>query len=179
MKDRLIAKRYAHALLEMVQEVKRVDVVRNDLHMLSEVFKSSAKFSRFLGSVSGNKGKRFSVLKNSFEGKLDEITLRFILFLEQKKRLYLLEVICEVFEKLYLEFKEIVEVRIASHCQLSKQQRDSICVQLEKKLKKIIQPNFEVDPGLIGGIKIQVGDEVYDHSIHTQLEQFKENFIHA
>ena len=62
---------------------------------------------------------------------------------------------------------------------LNNNQVIEISKHLKSRLNKNIEPTVLNDPSLLGGIKIQEGDTIYDYSLRTQLEQFKKNLIKA
>ena len=173
----ILARRYANVLFQYAAEQKALDTVYRQSSGLLEVIRSSEEFKRFLLNPTISPEKRAQTLKNIFEGKISTDLLKFILFLSSKNRLSLLGSILESFADLYRETQGILRVRITSSSPLSKEQNQSIVKSFEKRFKKEIEAEYTVSPALIGGIKAQVGDDVYDFSLKTQLENFKEKLL--
>ena len=148
-----IAKRYALALFDLAEQKKHVDHVYEDMAAALESIHVLAK------------------------QKVDPLTAQFLEFLVQKGRLGLLTVIAQEFENLYFEYKEILKVKIISAQELNNDQIKSIASRLKARFNKTIQHDLEIDPRLIGGFKVQVGDTIYDYSIQTQLEKFKNQIL--
>lgn len=148
-----IAKRYALALFDLAEQKKHVDRVYEDMTVALESVHVLAKH------------------------KVDPLTAQFLQFLAQKGRLGLLTVIAREFESLYFEYKEILKVKIVSARELNNDQIKSIAVRLKARFHMDIQHDLEIDPRLIGGFKIQVGDTIYDYSIQSQLEKFKNQIL--
>ncbi|MCA9406840.1 MAG: ATP synthase F1 subunit delta [Candidatus Omnitrophica bacterium] len=175
----LIAQPYAQALFEHAKELKQAEKVYNDLLNLRELIDQSVDLSRFFANASIPKDIRRQTLDKVFNGKLTETTLKFLLFLEYKNRLGILKDVCTEFEKVYMNDITTIRVKIASSTQLDKKQIETLSKQLNKKFEKDIQTEISVDPALLGGLKFQVHDTVYDYTLKAQLDKIKEQFIHA
>ena len=104
---------------------------------------------------------------------------RFLLLLDEKGRLDELADVCEVFEQLYYERQGIVKVHVTSAVPLSPEQSTAVQDGLRTKFAKEIDLSVEEDPALIGGLRIQAGDQIFDSSIAAQLEMAKTKLMHA
>jgi len=173
----LAAKRYTKAVFQFSLEQNKIDTVYQDFIDMARLMEESAEFNRFIANPIIPSEKRKAVFKSIFEGKLHGITTHFLLFLDSKNRLNLLKEIPALFEEYYLKHKGIVKAKLISSVSLNTSQVSSISHHLKLKLRKEIEPIEEVDESLIGGIKIQVDDQIYDHSIQTQLKKFKAALI--
>ncbi|TAL28750.1 MAG: F0F1 ATP synthase subunit delta [Alphaproteobacteria bacterium] len=69
----------------------------------------------------------------------------------------------------------LTEVTIVSAIALTPQQLDNLKATLKKRFNTSAEPDVQVDPDLIGGIKIVIGDRVYDQTIKGQLERLKKH----
>lgn len=94
----------------------------------------------------------------------------FILVLIDNDRLALLPEIREVFEQLKAAQEGVLEAQITSAFPLEEAQVKELTGRLESHYKRRIVPQVVVDPELIGGVKIEVGDEVLDASVRGKLE---------
>ena len=175
----ILAKRYARALFDYSPQEDSVNAVYRDLAYLKEVIQNSPEFKNFLQNPTFSFLERHSIIKNLFEGKISPVLLNFILFLSRKNRLDSLNAICEAYGSLYRETHGILPVKIISGLPLSKEQSSLIARHLGEKFHKEIEPQFTVDAGLLGGIKVQIHDDVYDFSLKTQLENFKAKLLFA
>ncbi|HLF17854.1 MAG TPA: ATP synthase F1 subunit delta [Candidatus Omnitrophota bacterium] len=171
------ARRYAQALFDLGQETKELDTIQRDLGMVKEAIGVSQEFNAFLFNPVIPKGKQQSILEEIFKKKIHAPTLHFLFFLVEKGRLGLLKEICALFEGLYLEFKNVGKVRIVTSVALNSHQEGAIKNHLKDELKKEIQADIFVDPKIMGGLKVHIGDEIHDYTIQTQLEEFRQNFL--
>jgi len=174
-----IAKRYAQALFDLSQEAGERDSVSRDLKKIQKLINGSEEFTNFLHNPVIPLEKRQEILEIILNTKVSALMYQFIDFLNAKNRLNLLEDVCQVFEQLHLDANGVLRVKITSSATLNSKQVTKISKQLKLRLDKDIEPYLSEDPLLLGGLKIQEGDTIYDFSIRTQLEQFKKNLIKA
>jgi len=174
-----ITKRYTQALFGLSEDSKKRDVVYRDLKKVKELIGNSNDLEGFLSNPTVTTQQRKNILIQVFKNKVDPLTFKFINFLEHKNRLNFLKDICSAFETTYLESKNILKIQITSSIKLKSIQVKEIQKQLGTRLKKDIEPQVDIDPTILGGIKIQDGDTVYDYSIHTQLQEFRRNLVKA
>ena len=169
--------RYAQALFDLCQKDKTLDQVYEDSKSLISVIDQSPELRGFLQNPVIPSAQKEKILKEMFESKVHSASYRFILFLEQKKRLPLLKNILTIFEELYLEYKNVLKVTLTSRWELTKEEVQSITHYLKSKFQKDILPQFKINTDILGGIKIQMGDIVYDYTLATQLKKFKDSII--
>lgn len=93
-----------------------------------------------------------------------------ILLLVENRRLPLLPQIVELYEELKAAQEGVREARIVSAFPLDGTELKTLVAQLEKRFASRIEAKVEVDKELIGGVKVEVGDEVVDASVRAQLE---------
>jgi F-type H+-transporting ATPase subunit delta len=104
-------------------------------------------------------------------GRLDEITRRTLSLLIDGHREALIGSIAEQFEELKHEHEKVLRARITSAQPLSDPQRDEIVAALEKRYGRKIEADLDVDPRLLGGARVQVGDQVIHASVRDALAQ--------
>ena len=175
----LVAQRYAQAFFDYAGESNRLDTVNNDLIHIEGAINSSQDFQLFLSNPVIASDKRQDILNLIWKDRVDTLTLRFLMFLTQKKRLAVLKDISGHYQKLYQKAKNILKIKIISTIALPEQQINDICHRFKLRLRKDIEAESDIQKDILGGVKIQVGDIIYDYSLQSQLEKFKDNVIHA
>ena len=103
--------------------------------------------------------------------RLDDTTRSLIAVLIDNRREELIGSIAEQFDELKREHERVVRARITSAQPLSDAQRADIVGALEKRYGKKVEVETEVDAGLLGGARVQVGDEVTHASVRDALAQ--------
>ena len=174
-----LARRYAQAFYDSCLEEKNVEAVYDEIAQLREAIDHIPDFKRFLKNPTLSSKERKEALEAILAHGLFKTVYRFLLFLEAGNRLYLLGEICEYFEDLYLHWHRIIKATITSHRELSEGEVRLICQNLKERFQSEINPKLIVKPDILGGIKIQIGDRVYDYSLQHQLIRFKESLIFA
>jgi F-type H+-transporting ATPase subunit delta len=164
-----IARPYAEAVFGLAQEKNRLE--------------PWAEMLEFLSAVSANPQMRFLVadpnlteeqVANAFLGisgeRLDGDARNFVQLLARNDRLTLLHEIAQLFEELKAQAEGVVEANIASAYPMNDEQLKDLVARLEKKFKHKLEPSVTVDRELIGGVKVEVGDEIWDASVKGKLE---------
>ncbi len=172
-------KQYARALIELSQEGQSLDAVYKDMKTIQELIRSSQDFSQFLRNPVIVSDKRRAIVEEIFKNRLHETTYRFLLFLDEKNRLALLEEICQLFEEMYQEINNIAKAKIFSRFDLAPADVKHISSILKEKIHKDIDPEVILDKSLLGGIRIKIKDFVYDLSLQNQLQKFHKNLFNT
>lgn len=173
------SKRYARAVFELADEHKKIDAVCSDLLAIGALLEQSPELSRFIGNLVIPTEKRAQTVTALFGGKVDALTLRFLLFLESKRRLAALAGIIAHVGKLYDEKQGVLNVEITSAAPLQPAQFVAIGTKLEQRFHKKIKATAAIDPALLGGFIVQVGGTIYDYSIETQLQSLGKKLVSA
>jgi F-type H+-transporting ATPase subunit delta len=173
------ARRYAKAAFDLAREQGREDDVLADLKALGRLLEASEPLRDFVGNYLIPPERRRQAIDALFEGRVHPLTLTFLGLLERKKRLGALAEVAAAFAALHDEARGILRVEITSAAPLTPGQRESLAQRLVAKLGRQIDPAFGVDPALIAGFRAQVGDQVYDYSVDTQLKMLNQKMAFA
>jgi F-type H+-transporting ATPase subunit delta len=103
-------------------------------------------------------------------GKFNAEASNLILLLAENKRMFVLPQISQLFEYLKSQHEGVLEAKIISAFEIENKQLKKLIDDLEHKFKRKIESHIILDPKLIGGIKVEIGDEVLDASIRGKLE---------
>lgn len=110
------------------------------------------------------------LLSGMVKTKLDDTVTAFLRLLNQNHRLAAMSEIAAQFELLKNQSEGAAEVLISSAFPLEGDALSSLLTGLKKRFgNKELRPTIEVDPSLIGGVRVQVGDEVLDSTVKAQL----------
>mgnify|MGYP001573902141 CR=1 FL=1 len=173
------AKRYAKALFNLARETGQMDAVRDDLAALQSLALESSELSRFLADTHWSRRARAELLKNLFSNRLQPLSYRFLVFLESKRRLGLLEPICASFLGLHDDMKGIVRGRLTSAFALEPTDVTAISARAEPGAGGALRLDVNVDTGLLGGFKLRVGDVVHDLSLAGQLRALRQRLVYG
>jgi len=176
MSDGRIAARYAKPLLELAEEQKVLDKVKSDMDSFTSLCKESKDFSLMLKSPIIPHFKKADILKKAFLGKYNSLTVQMFDLITKKNREDVLEPIAREFIRLYNEKKGIAEVGVTTTFKLDGEMKKSF----QKLAKEITgkEPFLteKVDPDILGGFVLKLGDKQIDDSVRGQLNNLKLKF---
>ena len=165
-----VARPYAEATFRTALEKNALSPVAESLALVAAVARDEQMHSVLLNPrVSAQQKKE--IFEAAAGGRLDEITRRLLSILVDAHRETLIGSIAEQFEELKHEHEKILRARITSAQPLSGQQRDDIVTALEKRYGKKVEADLDVDPQLLGGARVQIGDQVIHASVRDALAQ--------
>ncbi|MEP1034456.1 ATP synthase F1 subunit delta [Ekhidna sp.] len=171
-----IAVRYATPILELAEDKKILDAVKADMESFKAVCEESKDFSLMLKSPIIPHLRKADILKKIFSGKVNELTLQAFDIITKKNRESLLEDIAEEFLHLYNIKKGLAEVSVTTSIELDAEMKKAF----EKLAKDITgkEPLLKekVNPEIVGGYILKVGDRQIDDSVSGQLKELKLKF---
>lgn len=150
----------------------------NELEDVMEVARSEAKFGEFLSSRILSAESRQGSLDRIFKGRMSETGVRFLQVLNRKGRLGHLGAIVSAMDELVQESFGRVEVDVYTAAPMGTAELDELRDRLRKTLGRepIVHPY--TDRTMIGGIKLQIGDQLIDGSVATKLRQIRDRLKH-
>ncbi|MGM0558572.1 MAG: ATP synthase F1 subunit delta [Myxococcota bacterium] len=173
-----VAKRYAHALLELGTERSNTDALREQLDGLAELYADSKVFRTSMLNPSVQLEERRNTVRAIAEKlELDDIVKNFCLLLLDNDRFGVLPHIAEVFGKMVDDRSGNIRATITSASELDDEQVDQIKKALSAVTGKNVFVEKAVDESLLGGVVARVGGRVYDGSVRSQLESLRESIL--
>lgn len=170
------ASRYAKAWMEEALQNGSVDEALRDIATITSTVDGSRDLSLFLKNPIHSRGVKQSVLDEIFKGKVSTQTMNVLNLLVAKGRVGELHAICTSFTSQHQKASGIVEASVSSPIALSQDEQNAVAKALETSLKKRVILTAHVDPSLIGGIKVRIGDQVVDGSVRHQLDVLRDRF---
>jgi F-type H+-transporting ATPase subunit delta len=173
------ASRYARALFLLAEERQLLAPVQADMESVVRLIQASPEFAAFIGNPVLPPARRQAALREIFQGRLQAVTSQFLGLLAEKRRLAELPQVAEAFLALCRERGGTVRVSVVSAVELDSAQQQRLVEKLAARLGKKIEATTTVDPSLIGGFRVQVGDEVIDSSLLSRLDAFRQKVLAA
>lgn len=164
-----IARPYAEAVFELGKQQKSLPQWSGMLALAAAVT-SSPEVSALDGNPRITARQLADLVIGICGDRLNGEARNMIQLLVHNRRLSVLPEIRELFERLKEEHEGQVEALITSALPLSEDQAKRLCGKLEAKYGRKVMAKVVVDASLIGGVKVQVGDEVIDGSLRGRLE---------
>lgn len=168
---RRLARRYATALGWLAEERQLLDQVEKDLEVIQTALDESKEFRFFLFNEQIAASERCAFLESTFKETLSPLSLSFLYLVIHKHRVRYLDAIIEA----YIEFanarRGIVVVRVTTAKELDDMLTERLREGLGKALDAQVRVRSSVDPTLLGGVVVRVGDLLIDGSALTRLNQ--------
>ena len=170
MANEKLARRYATAVFSLARERDVVDRIGEDLATIASVLDSNVLTKEFFLApiVDGQEKER--ALLAAFEGRVHEIALHTLLVLVRKRREALLSALVVEYRKLQLLARGVEPLTVTSARELPRDELRAIVERLERLYEKKFEVTQVVDPNLIGGVRILMGDRRVDGTVAGRLE---------
>ncbi|SOV17466.1 mitochondrial ATP synthase delta subunit, putative [Plasmodium sp. gorilla clade G2] len=175
-----IEKRYSLALYNVAKKQNKINEVSNDLLFIKNNLLKDTTFLNFLHTPNIEKKQKIDFIKNECKtlNKFNTITENFMESLFDSKRISFLSKIIEEFEFLLLKDRKEIKcvVYTANEIDNNYKQKiqDSIVFKLNKQLNPLIE--YKIDPYILGGLILQIGNQIYDFSAKSKIDKIKRNF---
>jgi F-type H+-transporting ATPase subunit delta len=173
----VVADTYARALFDLAREAGSADAVRDELRQIALLAADTPGLASLFEHRLIDTARRAQTIRSLFASRVQDVTLRFLLVLNDRRRLDELPGIAYGFDKLLKAERGEVDVEVTTARPLTdaqiKQVRDQLTVSLGKTA--IVHP--ATDAALIGGLRIRIGDRVIDASVARQLRVLSQQLI--
>lgn len=170
MFEQKVSGRYARSLLTAAKAEGNEDKVYEDLQYINKVLDESKELKAMTLSPVIQHWRKKDVYEEVFKGKIQDITLNFLILLTEKKREIIIDSIIFQFESQYNILKNRQKVDIYTAVEVPSDIREGVVKRLAEMTKKTILPKYITEPSIKGGMMVRVGDWVYDASLKSQLE---------
>jgi F-type H+-transporting ATPase subunit delta len=176
-----IAKVYAEALLLAATKKNLVDdfqeafdtLVGNPLRRSDEQTDPAA----LMASTMIPRQKRNEIIRKLFDGKVDVLFVNFIMVLNDHDRLSILRPVAAMYRQLRDEYHKRVRVQVHTAVPLQEAQKKQLSEMARTRFAREPVLVEYVEPDLLGGLRVQVGDQVIDLSVKARLESIKNQLI--
>jgi F-type H+-transporting ATPase subunit delta len=177
MDQSTITVRYAKAFFSTAKEKDLQDALKSDIKLILSVCNTSSDFILLLESPVVKTSKKTDLLKSIFSGKVNKLTLSFLLLIAQNKREVQIPGICRNFLSLTRKDQNIKSAVITTASKIKKETLDKVEALIAKELDAKIELTSEVNTDIIGGIVLRIDDKQYDASVATQLKKIKQELL--
>ena len=175
--ESVIADKYALALFEAATDRKVVAEVGRELKSLMGLLGTSAELVRLLSHPRISRDSKLKALEGVLPQKPSELLGRFLALLLDKKRGSEIGAVAECFEKLQFAAEGKALVRVLTAAPLTPAQKDSLLKRLVEAFQVKGEIREEVQPELLGGMVIILGDQRLDTSVLGQLDRLKQSLL--
>lgn len=173
----VVGDRYAESLFDLAKEENKVTQYLDDIKLVGEVLDSDPQLVQFFNHVLIENDKKIQLLDQSFKGNVDQYVLNFLKLLVQSRRIRYIDDIVKSYIKLSNQYLGIEEGMIYTPYELTDQQIQDIEKAISQKENKKVTLKVSIDPSLLGGIKVQISNRIYDGTIKNKVEMLKKELL--
>jgi F-type H+-transporting ATPase subunit delta len=167
-----LAQVYARALLEVALEQGKLDVVRDQLAQLADALAANRQLAIFFFSPYFTTDEKKSGLARVVQDA-DPTLINFINVLIENHRMPVIFRIRDEYQRLWEQENRMLPVEITSAVELDPKTAESLGRTIGERTGRRVELAARVDPQIIGGIVLRVGNSILDASIRNRLEQLR------
>jgi F-type H+-transporting ATPase subunit delta len=173
-----IAQVYARALFEVAQEHDLLDRVRDDLGVFADALSDNRGLAVFFFSPYFSTQEKKDGLRRAVTGA-EPVFMNFLEALIERHRMPAIFRIRARYQDLWEDERDLLPVEVTSAIALDQATVGSIGERIGEQTKKTVELSSKVDPDILGGIVLRVGNVILDASIRNRLEQLRKQVARA
>lgn len=169
-----LAGRYAHALLELAENKKKLDQVAEDFRGLRQLVDDSPELRRLLRNPLFGRDQQAKALTAVLDkAGVDGVTKNFCLVTARNRRLFALPEMMDAYLQELSRKRGEVTAQVTAARELTDEQKQSLTDALKKSAGGKVNIETRVDPALIGGLVVRVGSRMIDNSLRSKLNRLQ------
>jgi F-type H+-transporting ATPase subunit delta len=165
---------YAKALADVALAQGAAEPVLKQLNDFGTSYADSAELRNFLSSPAVTREAKHGVIeKITVRMRASKILRNFLVIIVDRQRMHMLPGIIAAFQEVIRQRQGIAEAEISSPVKLSAAQKTEFKKTLEHLTGKRVEPKYSLDPALLGGAVVRIGDTIYDGSLRNRLNDLR------
>ena len=173
MRDTTIARNYAEALLSLARKANDLQGWGANIQSVADAMQRDDRLRRFLEAPQISADAKNQVLAKAFQDRMPRILVRFLQKLVQNRRQMLIPEIATEYQGLVDEAEGRLHAQVTLAREPGAGEREAIAARLSQILGKTVVPHVSVNPAIIGGVVVKVGDTVMDGSVRRRLASLR------
>lgn len=174
-----VARRYASALLQQADADGVTDRVDADVDLLRQAIADSRDFALLLRSPVVSRERKLAALRALLESRVQPVTLRFLGLMVDKRREGLFGEVIDAYRALRDARLGLVQAHVRTARALDAADERAVADRLSRLTGRKVRLAVTLDPSLVGGMVVRVGDTVYDGSVANRLASLRERLMHG
>jgi F-type H+-transporting ATPase subunit delta len=173
-----IAAVYARSLFEVASEQGKLDAVREQLGEFADALEETRELQVFFFSPYFSTAEKQDGLDRAVSGA-DPVFVNFLKLLIENHRMPVIFRVRRGYDRLWEEENKLLPVRVTSAVELDKKTVSQIGDKIAEQTGRKVDLSSEVDPDILGGIVVRVGNSILDASIRNRLESLRRQVSRA
>lgn len=177
MSSSTVAKRYALALFKLSKEHGLLEKVESELRIVKQMFVEYPEFKTILKSPNISKEKKKTIIQTAFESLHPYVLNSLKLLIDRQREDHMEDMVDEYIE-LVNDEKGIADAIVYTIRPITDQEREAISSSFAAKVgKKSLRLKNVIDSELLGGVKLRIGNRIYDGSLRGKLERLERQLL--
>jgi F-type H+-transporting ATPase subunit delta len=169
MHEESIARNYAAVLLTLARKVKAADEWAALINAVASAVEENVTLRRFLAAPQVSAADKNAVLGKGLAGKVPPLFVKFLQKLVSNRRQTMIPDVATEYGNLLDAAEGRVHARVTVAREMNEADQQALAAQLTRALKKTVVPHVSVNPAILGGVIVRVGDTVMDGSVRRRL----------
>lgn len=177
-KNKLIAQRYAEALVRIAKEGKLTfEKISKDLNLVKEILTSSKDLNEILVNPVVSIEDKKEILDKVFSSEIDVLVINLLKLLTDKNKFNIFDEVLEAYNKSIDSVNNIKRVLVTSAVTMPDDAKNRLKQKLEEKLNANVVLDLNINKDIIAGLVIKIDDNVIDMSLKHKLEDLSRNIL--
>lgn len=177
MNDARIGRNYAEALLTLARKDEEQEEWGALIDAISVGMREDHTLRTFLESPKLSSARKIQILELALGRRVPKLFLRFLETVIMKRRQMLIPEIASEYRMLIDESEDRVHVNVTVARELAEPERDALSRQLGRLFGKRVVPHISLNPAILGGVIVKVGDTVMDGSVRRRLASLRHRML--
>jgi F-type H+-transporting ATPase subunit delta len=173
-----LARVYGRALFEVADEQGKVEKLREQLGQFADALEQNRELKLFFFSPYFSTAEKQQALGGLLDGA-DDAFVEFLKLLIENHRMPVIFRVRREYERLWAEANRVLPVQVTSAIELDEATTQSIGASIGQSTSRKVTLSTRVDPDILGGIVVRVGNSILDASIRSRLEQLRKQVASA
>lgn len=177
MLDKSLAGRYAHALYNVAKKHGAIVSVIEEVESFIKVLEGDTQLRKFFLHPVISPAEKKQMLRELVENRISPLSLTFLSILFDAKRANYITLICKTVVELHDKEQNRARAQLYSVFPIDPALRQKVKERIALYLEKDVDLEFLTDPGILGGVKLKIQDNVIDATALHQLKQLEEKIV--
>lgn len=179
MLNKSVARRYAEAFFSIARESNKIDEYQAELEIVIQAIDEVEGMKEYLAHLLVPAKAKKELIQKIFAEQISTMTMNFLLMVIDKRRESYLEAIYKEYVDMADESRDIKKAELFAAREVPEQELEELAQKLSSSTGKKVILKLTVDPSLLGGVKIRMGDQIVDGTVAKKLQMLKENLKQA
>ncbi|MBM7645363.1 F-type H+-transporting ATPase subunit delta [Scopulibacillus daqui] len=169
-----VAERYARALFEVAKERETVDAVEEQCQLVGTTINQHRELKSVLSHPQIDSKDKKAIIEQVFKKEVNEEVVNLLKVLIDHHREGIFNDVVDEFTAMANQHRGIVEVVVTTATPLKEKEKEKLAETLGQTLNKKLRIKTKVDPDVIGGLLVRIGNRLYDGTMAGKLARFKQ-----